>query len=246
MKQKWLITCGNFFFRYRDTLFPLFILFAVFLLKPTLPMGSAAANNITDLIGVVITLTGQFLRIFTIGFKYIKRGGKNKKVYADSLVVDGVFAHCRNPMYVGNIMIFLGAAVIINSPLLYVIGIPLVGFVYGSIIAAEEKFLHDKFGAAYDIYRAKVPRLMPNLHGLRESLSGYTFQWRRVLVKEFVTFSVTLAGLIGLRIWTLYKIFGAGALPEIWAWMWAIPVIAAFFLTIFALKKSHRLTDGSA
>ncbi len=246
MKQLWLISCGNFFFRYRDTLFPLFILLAVFTLKPALPMGSAGVNNIMDLIGFAITLSGQLLRIVTIGFKYIKRGGKNKKVYADTLVVDGVFAHCRNPMYVGNLMIFLGAAVVINSTLLYAIGIPFVGFIYASIISAEENFLRGKFGAAYDIYCATVPRLVPNLHGLRDSLAGYTFQWRRVLLKEYVTFSVTLAGLIGIRMWTLYKIFGADAMPEIEAWMWAIPVIAASGITIFALKKSRRLTDGSA
>jgi protein-S-isoprenylcysteine O-methyltransferase Ste14 len=246
MKKTWLISCGNFFFHYRNSLFPFLILLAVITLNPTLPWGSAIANNITDLIGAAIALTGQFLRVFTIGYKYIKRGGKNKQVYADTLVVDGVFAHCRNPMYVGNLLIFLGVTIAINSPLLYAIGIPFMGFVYASIIAAEENFLRGKFGTAFEDYCVRVPRLIPNLHGMSDSLRGYSFQWRRVLLKEYGTISATLVGLIGIRMWTLYECMGAESLPEVQSWLWTIPFIALFYATIFILKKSRHLTESIA
>ncbi|MFO1523375.1 MAG: isoprenylcysteine carboxylmethyltransferase family protein [Kiritimatiellia bacterium] len=244
MKARWLISCGNFFFRFRNGLFPLFMLLAALIARPLLPMGSERANNITDLVGAAITLTGQFVRCFTIGFKYIKRGGKNKQVYADDLVVGGIFAHSRNPMYVGNLLIFLGVTVVVHSPLLYAVGIPLIGFIYAAIIAAEENFLRGKFGAQFDDYCARVPRLIPNLAGIRSSLAGHAFQWRRVLLKEFGTLTASLVGLVAIRMWSLHLILGAKAGPEIHAWAWAFLPIGLFYITIYTLKKTRRLTES--
>ena len=244
--SKLLITCGNFFFRHRNNLFPLFMVLAALLVRPTLPRGSAAVNNATDLLGAGITLFGQFIRIFTIGYKYIKRGGKNKQVFAETLVQEGVFAHCRNPMYAGNLLIFLGITVMVHSPLLYVAGLAFIGFVYASIIAAEEKYLRERFGAEFDRYCERVPRLFFTFRGFRASLAGQPFQWRRVVLREFGTVTGTLVALIAIRCGSLHLLFGAEAAPEIRRWCWALPVIAVFYLTAYVLKKTHILLETPA
>ena len=77
----------------------------------------------------------------TIGLAYIIRGGKNKKVYAEDLVTTGIFAHCRNPLYVGNILMLAGVGILSNSLLYVVIMIPFFLFVYQAIVLAEENFL---------------------------------------------------------------------------------------------------------
>jgi hypothetical protein len=48
------------------------------------------------MIGLVVTITGQLIRGITIGLAYIIRGGKDRPVYAEDLVTEGMFNHCRN------------------------------------------------------------------------------------------------------------------------------------------------------
>ena len=47
--------------------------------------------------------------MLTIGYEYIVRGGRQGKVYAEDLVQGGVFAHSRNPLYLGNLLIIVGS-----------------------------------------------------------------------------------------------------------------------------------------
>jgi protein-S-isoprenylcysteine O-methyltransferase Ste14 len=121
-----MISIGNFFFRYRNFLF-LFLYLALFI--PSAPLFSPAYFGpyyyiwpIT--IGLIITVSGQLIRGATIGLAYIIRGGKEGKVYAEELVTGGIFNHCRNPLYVGNILMLCGVGVLSNSLLYVLIFIP--------------------------------------------------------------------------------------------------------------------------
>ena len=58
-----------------------------------------------DAAGFVVASIGQLLRVAVIGFAYITRGGRNRRIVADSLVQAGIFAHSRNPLYLGNLLI---------------------------------------------------------------------------------------------------------------------------------------------
>ena len=98
-----MVKLGNLLFHNRNWLFPLFyvILF--------IPSPEVFSDPVTAmLIGFGIAIIGQIIRIITIGLVYIVRGGRNRRVYADDLVTTGIFSHCRNPLYVGNILILAG------------------------------------------------------------------------------------------------------------------------------------------
>lgn len=45
------------------------------------------------MLGVALALTGQLLRALVIGFAYVRRGGKDRQIYAESLQQEGLFAH---------------------------------------------------------------------------------------------------------------------------------------------------------
>ncbi|MGH8311460.1 MAG: methyltransferase family protein, partial [Steroidobacteraceae bacterium] len=105
-----MIAIGNFLFRYRNAVFPLAFAL-VFLPGPRLFPDPRAALGL----GASVALAGQAIRAITIGLKYIIRGGRERRVYAEDLVTDGLYAHTRNPMYVGNLLILAGIAVASNS-----------------------------------------------------------------------------------------------------------------------------------
>jgi protein-S-isoprenylcysteine O-methyltransferase Ste14 len=199
-----LTTAGNFLFRYRNALFP-FACVLLFLPGPDpLPDPLQAAA-----LGAVIAGLGQLIRAATIGLRYVVRGGRNKRVYAEDLVTDGIYAHTRNPMYVGNLLIMFGLAVASNSWVTVLIAVPLGLFMYASIVAAEENYLRQRFGAAFEQYCRDVPRWLPRLSGLGQTLASMQFRWRRVVVKEYGT---PFGWISILVLMTLYNLWAADML----------------------------------
>jgi protein-S-isoprenylcysteine O-methyltransferase Ste14 len=194
-----LVRAGNFWFHWRNTLFP-FAFLLVFLPGPRLFESPVTAA----ILGFAVAGLGQFVRAFTIGFKYVIRGGRNRRVYAEDLVTDGLYRHVRNPMYVGNLLILFGVAFASNSWGCVLVAVPLFLFIYSAIVAAEEDFLRNKFGAAFDAFCRDVPRWIPRLTGLGETLGGMQFHWRRVVVKEYGTPLGWVCGVCILAIWNLW------------------------------------------
>lgn len=229
---------GSFLFRYRNVVGPFLFLIALFVGRPTYPFGRPDLDILFDVVGMTCALLGQTLRIVTIGYEYIERGGRNRQVFASKLVQGGVFGHCRNPLYVGNILIALGFALIVNSYLFYLIVIPFIIFSYSCIVAAEEAFLSHKFGAEYDQYCRRVNRWRPRLTGWKDSTEGMQFNWRRVLVKEYNTIFVMTVSLFALRLWCDYWIIGPDALPRMEYLMTGAVAWVVLYVIVRSLKKS--------
>ena len=184
---------GTFLFKYRDAVFPAVILALIVVTRPRFPSGSRTADLWLNALGILVALSGQVLRIAVIGYRYIVRGGKNRRVHAEDLVTDGFFALSRNPLYVGNILVLFGLFIIWNAPLLYLIGVPFVLVGYKGIVAAEEAFLRKKFGAAYEAYCRTTNRWIPDLRKAPEALEGIPFNWRRVLLREYGSWTAWIA-----------------------------------------------------
>jgi protein-S-isoprenylcysteine O-methyltransferase Ste14 len=148
------------------------------------------------IIGLSVALFGQAIRILTIGLVYIIRGGRHRQIYAKELVTDGIFAHCRNPLYLGNILILTGSGIMSNSLVSLLIFLPLFVFAYQAIVIAEEDFLNDRFGPQYKNYLKRVNRWVPNLKGIGNTINSSTFKWRRVIVKEYNSIYIWLTGAV--------------------------------------------------
>ncbi len=188
---------GNFFFRYRNWIFILFYA-ALFLPSPALfPEWKFGANYYwwPVVAGLIITVKGQLIRGLTIGLAYIVRGGKDGKPYAEGLVTEGIFHHCRNPLYLGNIVMLLGVGVLANSMIYVLVIIPVFLFVYQAIVLAEEDFLRKTYGDSYEQYCKRVNRWMPDLKGIGQTVSGMHFNWRRWILKEHTTQFIWLGGI---------------------------------------------------
>ena len=238
---RFMLTSGNFFFRVRNGLFPLIFLVLLLFTKPGLFLGNPILDRIVIAIGMATALAGECVRLAVIGFAYIRRGGKDGRIYARKLVVRGFYAHCRNPMYVGNFLITVGMSLIYGSLWVYVLVMPFFVFVYLSIVMAEEEYLFKQFGREYEEYTMRVNRFVPNFHGIHQSLAEFRFDWKKALRKDYGTIFGLLSGMIFLNLWKTYHFHGREARrEEILLLLLLIPVVL-FYGIVRYLKKSHRL-----
>ena len=190
-----MVAIGNFFFKYRNWIF---ILFYAALFIPSWPLFSRERFGEyyyywPIIIGLLITCLGQLIRGLTIGLAYIVRGGKEGKPYVEGLVTEGIFNHCRNPLYVGNILMLLGVGILANSLVYVAIVIPVFLFIYQAIVLAEENFLRGKFGGGVRHLLQQGEPLVPPFAGNWQNFRKHVVQLA-ALDFEGAHHSIYLAG----------------------------------------------------
>ena len=225
-----MVRIGNFLFHFRNGLFPAAY---CLLLVPSARIFPSESTALA--VGLAIAITGQLIRAFSVGLVYIIRGGRKRRVYAEDLVTEGMFAHCRNPLYVGNYLIITGVGVAVDSLLFFIAGGLFFAFAYYAIIRAEEDYLREKFGPAFDEYCAAVPRIIPKLGGIFATVRSHRFNWKRLLVKEYGSAFVWTAGLIILLLIRDFRVYDLRHAAPLY-WVLAVTVIC-YAIARF-LKKS--------
>jgi len=106
---------------------------------------------------LALVLPGLWLRAYASGT--VK---KNQE-----LTITGPYAHTRNPLYLGSMLIAAGFALAILSwPVALVLALGFAA-IYVPVIASEERFLRAAF-PAFDNYCEQVPRLIPRLTPARD------------------------------------------------------------------------------
>ncbi|MCJ7725207.1 MAG: hypothetical protein MUP76_02295 [Acidimicrobiia bacterium] len=77
------------------------------------------------------------------------------------LLTDGIFGKVRNPMDLGNTLVGLAPAIAVDVVAVWIV--PLAAFLYYAVGRGplENYYLREKFGEAYEDYRARVPSWTP-------------------------------------------------------------------------------------
>jgi protein-S-isoprenylcysteine O-methyltransferase Ste14 len=120
------------------------------------------------LLGLPLALLGEALRVWASG--HIEKTTR--------LATGGPYAHSRNPLYVGSVLMALGVAVACASP--WVVAAVAAYFLafYPSVMREEAAFLAVKFPEEHEAWVAAVPSFWPRVRpsGPRAS----RFEWSRV------------------------------------------------------------------
>jgi protein-S-isoprenylcysteine O-methyltransferase Ste14 len=124
-------------------------------------------------LGSALVAIGSVLVVWTIAlFVRVGRGTLAPWDPTSRLVVQGPYAHVRNPMISGVLFLLLGEAALLGSVPLFVwfalVGV--VNAIYMPIV--EEPGLVRRYGEEYERYRAHVPRWHPSAHPWRPTDCG--------------------------------------------------------------------------
>jgi protein-S-isoprenylcysteine O-methyltransferase Ste14 len=135
--------------------------------------------------GLPLALLGEMIRLWGVslaGSETRVTGG----VGASQLVTSGPFARVRNPLYAGNILLYLGMGIASNALFPWLQAGALLWFVfqYSAIVSLEEEFLGKKFGDEYARYAGAVPRFFPALRPYGGGGPQPALSWSRGLRSE--------------------------------------------------------------
>jgi protein-S-isoprenylcysteine O-methyltransferase Ste14 len=130
----------------------------------------ALARPVAHLVlaGLVLAAVGEGIRLWASG--HIEKGR--------SLATGGPYAHTRNPLYVGSVVMALGAAVASASPWVVLAVCLYLAAFYPSVVRSEAAFLRGRFPDEYEEWSRAVPLFLPRLTpgGPRRT----AFDWKRV------------------------------------------------------------------
>jgi protein-S-isoprenylcysteine O-methyltransferase Ste14 len=141
-------------------LIPLAVLVIGILLDWLLPLSFLSPIPLALRIVAGIALLALGIASAIIGNRAFKRIGTNVNPMQPALALagEGIFAHLRNPMYVGMGLAVLGIA--IGFALEWTLFVLVVGalIMHFGVVLREERYLERKFGDDYRRYKQSVPR----------------------------------------------------------------------------------------
>jgi protein-S-isoprenylcysteine O-methyltransferase Ste14 len=111
--------------------------------------------------GFCLVLTGLGVRVLAAGFA--GRHTRSSKIEGSKLATAGPYAHVRNPIYLGSVVLGFGMVLLIGDRRFLVPCALIFLALYFGLIPAEEEFLGQKFQQEYEAYLRNVPRLLPRL-----------------------------------------------------------------------------------
>lgn len=246
---------GNWLFRWRSFL-PLLLFFGavpVVLLAEVSWAPMSASFDRTwwwPLICLDIAMAGQVIRALCVGYTPRGTSGRNTKEgqVAESLNTLGMYSICRHPLYLGNLLMWLGIVLYIGHIWFALVFLLFYALYYERIMFAEEQFLRGKFGQAYLDWSASVPAFWPVLGRWKEPEVG--FSMRNVLKREYNGFFAVFVCFAWVDMLHGYR--AAGLSSEFFAspacifqdfWAYALAGSFVVFLVLRTLKKTTKVLD---
>jgi protein-S-isoprenylcysteine O-methyltransferase Ste14 len=157
-----------------------------------------ASSSLPVIIGTATVLSAELLRLWAVN--HIGVISRTRSDRLGPLVTTGPFAIMRNPLYLGNIGLWVGFALTARLVWLVPIFVVILGLEYHAIVHWEEELLQTRRGAEYRSYASRVHRWMPSfrVHGVENARA--THSWSETLFSERGTLIAIAVGYLLLWI----------------------------------------------
>jgi len=174
-----LLKIGIFLFKYRGIIPLPFIILIIILGAGTINIKS---KILIKYIGIFTSLSGELIRLYVAGYAKRETSDRSKKLKAGFIMTHGLYSIIRNPIYIGNYLIFLGFLIFSGNILVLALGSILFFIYYYLIILAEENFLKQKFDNEYEGFLKSTPRFIPK--SLKIKTPPFNFEFKKAIFKE--------------------------------------------------------------
>jgi hypothetical protein len=186
-----------------------------------------------------LLVVGEVIRLHVTGRSKPGTSGRGAELKASVLVTTGFYAHTRNPLYVGNLAIWAGMAVLGGNLYVLPIIVAVVGLQYYFIVRAEERFLVARHGDAYREFLAHVPRFFPQPRAWKSASPSLIFDWRRAIFREHDTICAIFVGAWGLASLGHPRLLLEQPLGGLVAWYGALVLGTLVWLAVKWIKKTQ-------
>ncbi|MEC7983615.1 MAG: methyltransferase [Myxococcota bacterium] len=176
-------------FRYRGQLALIWILCILLWAKPTF---------VSFLVGICVVLFAEGLRFWSV--RHIGSASRRRDDEKRMLCRQGPYLWVRNPIYIANVIMWIGLTITSNR--LSLLWIPiLIGLMYHIIVGWEEWNWSQRMD--YERYRNQVPRWIPNVVWAIPSSDGLPkISWMRVLRSE----RSTLIAIVSMYVFLTFRL----------------------------------------
>jgi protein-S-isoprenylcysteine O-methyltransferase Ste14 len=168
--------------------------------------GVILANPRTDLMifGVLLMAFGELLRIISVG--YIGVSSRAREIVSEKLITNGPYSFIRNPMYTGNMFLYMGASIFAGGWLPYLLYLVILYFSiqYSLSVKFEESVLEELHGEAYSDYLESVPRFYPRLTAYPQK-TNQKMDLTSALVSEKTTFMAIIGFIVLVQLVSYFK-----------------------------------------
>jgi protein-S-isoprenylcysteine O-methyltransferase Ste14 len=183
---------GGWLFRQRTWL-PLPLVAALLLIPPP-----PDVPRVLPIVGAAIVALGEAIRLWAV--LHIGTISRTRSERLGPLVASGPFGYVRNPLYLGNILLWTGFSIVAGLVWLTPIVVILLALEYHAIVRWEEQLLASRIGDPYVRYVRDVPRWLPSLAARTSSNRPAVFSWADTLFSERGTLIAIAAGFLLLWI----------------------------------------------
>jgi len=172
-----IVNLGEWLFRHRTiTAVPL----ALAILA--LPPAASTPSHTWLVFGAALVATGEGVRLWSV--RHIGVISRTRSERLGPLIASGPFALVRNPLYLGNIMLWMGFALSARLLWLAPIIVLVLGLEYHAIVRWEERLLESRLGATYLQYVSSVSRWIPGRASRTPEPAAPSHPWRETLFSE--------------------------------------------------------------
>jgi len=184
------LRAGKLLYKYRGYTPAPFIVAGIFLADP---------RNDLMIFGAILMVFGELLRMVSVW--YLCVSSRAREVVAEKMITNGPYAYLRNPMYMGNMFIYMGASIFAGGwlPFMLYLVILVFSIQYSLTVKFEESVLKDLFGEKYLDYTESVPRFYPRLSAYPQK-SKEKFFLATSLKSEKTTFLAIIGFIILVQI----------------------------------------------
>lgn len=242
-----LASSGDWLFRRRSYL-PLVLFVPVLLEVSTSP--HAALRALSPAWGAAcfaVGLLGLLIRVLTVGHAPDGTSGRNTHgQVAEVLNTTGLYSLVRHPLYIGNTLMWLGPALLPGSWQLVLAVLFAIALFYERIIAAEERFLQQRFGVAFEEWAQRTATVWPfpprpplATPGPRWRAPALPFSWRSVARREYSGLYGLVASFVVVELVAAFATYRRLSLGR--GWIVVFVAGSIIYLVLRTLKRRTRL-----